>query len=172
MVQKTNKDPSFLKMPTFKRMNVLRDQKHKHYAVIFKEKKKLSKIDQKIDAHFPLMCKELTDEILSRDLGLSEEELKFLTIPIRQEKSKTKIGLLQELIRRELRSKYFIVTNSHISVTLAQINKAIGEETNRKLFIKNLNKKLEGIFTLGLYISGSDTTDRRRIVTGHLLMID
>jgi hypothetical protein len=161
---------TFLKqVPAFKRMMVLQNQKHEHQSVISKKQRRIAKINQKIVTHFPELCRQMTDEILSRDLGLSDEELDFLMIPIRNQKSKTKIRLLQELIRRQLHSRYFIYIDEHVSVTLEQIYKSIGEETDRKVFLKKLNKKFEGIMEFKIQTFSADTKDYRRAVTGKIL---
>lgn len=169
MERKKEKEPFFIRMPAFKRMKILQNQKSAHYKIIFKKEKVIEKINQKIIAHFPEMCKELTDEILSKDLTLSAEELAFLTIPIWSGKGKPKIRLLQELIRRQLNSGYFTYIDPHVSVSLLQIHKAIGEETNRKTFITNLNKKFKNIIKFKIQLFTADKKDYRRAITGQLI---
>lgn len=169
MARKNKKSP-LMKIPAFKRMKVLQNQKSTHYKTIFKKEKIIAKINQKITAHFPEMCKDLTDEILSKDLMLSAVELAFLTIPLWSGKGKPKIRLLQELIRRQLNSGYFIYIEPHVSVSLSQIHKAIGEETDRKTFVKNLNKKFENIMEFEIQLFTADTKDYRRAITGKLIM--
>lgn len=175
MPRQTNKTDLFSRIPAFKRMLVLQDQKHEHHRVIVKKQKRIAKINEKMDTLFIEICKAVTDELLSKDLGLSDEEVNFLTLPVRHEKSKTKIRLLQELIRRQLNSMYYIYINEnryineHISVTLTQIHKAIGKETDRKIFLKNLNKKFEGIMKFHLCIFMADKKDHRRAIKGKLI---
>lgn len=170
MARKKIKKPFFMSIPAVKRMKVLQNQKTTHYKIILKKEKVIEKINKKIIAHFAEMCKDLTDELLSKDLTLSAEELAFLTIPIRSGKGKPKIRLLQELIRRQLNSGYFIYIDPHVSVSLLQIHKAIGEEADRKAFIKNLNKKFEHIMKFKIQLFTADTKDYRRAITGQFVM--
>lgn len=170
MPRRPNKTGLLSRIPAFKRMLVLRNQKNEHYRVIVKKQKRVAKINEKMDAHFPELCRAVTDEILSRDLGLSDEEFNFLTLPVRHEKSKTKVRLLQELIRRQLHSMYYIYINEHTSVTLAQIHKVIGEETDRGIFLKNLNKKFEGVMEFHIYTFMADKEDYRRAIAGKLIL--
>lgn len=171
MPRKNNTSHPFSKIPAFERMCILRNQKDKHLGVISKKEKTIKKINEKMTNYLPQVCREVTDELLSRDLGLTDQELRFLTILIRNGKSKTKVRLLQELIRRQLQSMYFIYINEHTSVSLKQIHKAIGEETNRRIFLTELNKKFQGILIFHIQtFSGNDTKDSVRAISAQLVI--
>ncbi len=134
----------------FRRDWVLSDKIAEQSAIAHKAKVQAKKWEQKQRDHHVVMCKAITDEILSRDLELDDKERKFLSMPIRYyERGPQKVimTLLEDLLRRDFHWFYPPVDKYRV-ISLARVYKIVGIETKLGLFFKNLNKKFEGILKI------------------------
>lgn len=122
------------------------------YQIAGKAKRKAAQLEYQRRLYHVEMCKEITDEILSRDLGLNDTEYAFLNMPMRYKGSsqRTHIRLLEDLVRRNFHAFYPPPSRESV-ISLSRIYTIVGIETKLSLFFKNLNKKFEGIleFRLG-----------------------
>lgn len=89
--------------------------------------------------------REIARAILARDLNLTDSELEFLSLKLPTGKKNERIGLLHDLVQRNM---LFPKVNSERVVSLSKVYEIIGFETNLSQFIKNLNKKLDGLVNI------------------------
>ena len=132
-----------------KKENHIRNQKIKQYIIIREAQKKIDVLNSQQRAHHKILCKELSDEILSRDLQLDDIELDFLTMRLANKKftKQPSRPLLEILIDRKRNNSLFTYKEEYQILSLSRIYKVIGC-VDEKVFIKNLNKKLSGILKI------------------------
>lgn len=137
----------------------IRNQKAAQYKLISEAQAKIRQLEAEAKFYHKNSCKEITDEILSRDLQLNDIEYAFLTMPIKSIKTSKEpsIGLLECLVRRCRNNLFFVYKDPRQSFSLFKIQKIIGF-IDEKVFIKSLNKKLDNIlkFKLARFVYDPD----------------
>ena len=129
--------------------NSIRKQKSAQQAIIIKAQKEIDVLNLRQRAQHKIVCKELADEILSRDLQLDDTERDFLTMRLGKKKSSKEPSrsLLEILIDRKRHNSLFVYREEYEFLYLSKMQKVI-DYADEKVFIKNLNKKLSGILRI------------------------
>jgi len=119
------------------------------YRISSKAREEAEKFQRQLRSQNIQTYKELAEEILSRDLGLSEEEYNFVTIQIRFSKDpgRKTVPLLEELIMRN-RNTLYPPLDSQSKINLSKFYNIVGLDVDIDYFFKNLNKKLDGMIIL------------------------
>ncbi len=131
---------------SIKKETAISCQKSAQWSIATKARRKVEELDREARAYHIVLCKEIAEEILSRDLRLDEIDYDFLKMPLPKNDAKEEtVSLLEGLIRRNRHNDKFTYIDPYQKMLASKVQRIIGFENDRKTFFRNLNKKFDGI---------------------------